>query len=179
MSLPTEALFYNKKDEIIAKQFVNVGWWLTAEKFADAVMELTWVRGCEYVSLYGVHIPKPLLMRPKDVAWQDWRDELVKSARPVITQWEDKNKDLREVLKVLYIEANRKYQEEQQMEKQKIREESDERNKPTSEEIETERKEDRLRQEESLRYLTEWLNNNGSNEYLSEVRLNIIKSLEE
>ena len=65
------------------------------------------------------------------------------------------------------------------MEKQKIREESDERNKPTSEEIETERKEDRLRQEESLRYLTEWLNNNGSNEYLSEVRLNIIKSLEE
>ncbi len=106
MSLPTHALFYNAADELIAKQFVNVGWWLAADTFVEAVMDLAWVRDAKYIILYGIRVEVALLEKPEDIHWKDWRDKQVASATPVIQQWSRDNADLREVLKKIYIEAN-------------------------------------------------------------------------
>lgn len=106
MSLPTYAQFYDESNEIIAKHFVNVGWWLTADNFIDTVVNLPWVRDAKYISLYGIRIECWVLEKPDDTPWPPWRDGLVAMLTPVIKQWERDNQDLREVLKRLYNATN-------------------------------------------------------------------------
>ena len=114
MSLPTYAYFYNKDDELIAKHFVNVGWWIDSENLMEALMSLPWIRDAKYFNLYSFRFDCDLFEPPKDVPWRPWRDEIVNSLKPIIKQWERDNADLRQVLKKIYLEQNNNLRPEEQ-----------------------------------------------------------------
>lgn len=105
MSLPTYAFFYDKEGEVIAKQFVNVGWWLTEEIFVEAIQGLPWVRDMEYLMLYGVKVPKEMI--PDDgIRNFDWT-KLKNYAELEIKRWDANNGPLRLELQRLYLEQNK------------------------------------------------------------------------
>lgn len=56
MSLPTYAVFYDKNGIEIARQFVNVGWWVDEDNFADAVLNLPVIYSAKTIQLYGITI---------------------------------------------------------------------------------------------------------------------------
>ena len=110
MSLPTYAIFFNKDDEEIAHQFVNVGWWVTEENWVDAVMSLPWVRGAEYASLYGIRIPKEVLLKKDEEGGMDYRTKhyfIKEYAKTEVAKWVREHGDLRAELKKIY-EAEQK-----------------------------------------------------------------------
>jgi len=110
MSLPTYAKFYNKDDNIIAKHFVNVGWWLDEENFSDAVMELPWIRDAEYCILYGITITKKFLIEPKTTDWKKYRESIIENTQNNLPEWNIENNDLKLAVREYYIECNKNEQ---------------------------------------------------------------------
>lgn len=73
MSLPSKALFFNKDNELIATQSINVGWWVSAEGLADIFMELAEVKDTVKVVMYGIEIPVNF-----DVKNESWKEQRIK-----------------------------------------------------------------------------------------------------
>lgn len=107
MSLPTYAIFFNKDDEVIAKHFVNVGWWMDADIFADAVLKLPWVNGTSYVELYGIRIDSEALPDyDKKKSWKEMRQSIIDTAPEVLKDF-NQDSELRVALRNIYKNQNK------------------------------------------------------------------------
>lgn len=57
MSLPTNAFYFDKDDNIIHTEFVNVGWYLDYQNWIKAVNELPIIENATFIQLYSVKFP--------------------------------------------------------------------------------------------------------------------------
>lgn len=63
MSMPTLAKFYNKNNEEIADQFINVGWYLNPVSLAEQLCHLARIKDCEYIIAYKYKFPSTIWAR--------------------------------------------------------------------------------------------------------------------
>lgn len=109
MSLPTYATYFNRRDRVIATQFVNVGWWLTEDAFIEACMDLPWVQNTSYIMLYGIKIPGAVIEKPKtSEGFKAWKNAIITGAYKTIPEWNRHNADLREAVQKIYNEQKDK-----------------------------------------------------------------------
>ena len=120
MSLPTYANYYNKAGERIAAVFVNVGWWLTAETFADVVCELPWIKPAKTIELYGIKIPSDIMIPPEEVEFEDWKAHIIENSNTLVQEWERRNLDLKEKMKQIFTEHQEKQKESEKEETHKV-----------------------------------------------------------
>lgn len=102
MSLPTYAFFHDDQDEVIARHFVNVGWWLTPENFAEAVMGLPVIAGTAWISLYGIRVEGELLGPVDGVpSWKEIREMIINAAPGLLKEF-NQDVELRKALQAVY-----------------------------------------------------------------------------
>ncbi len=65
MSLPSYAIYYDKDDNKIHREFVNVGWFLSEEIWLDCASTLPIIYGADHIELYGVQFPAKWLRNKK------------------------------------------------------------------------------------------------------------------
>lgn len=65
MSLPSYALYYNKQDEEIYREFVNIGWYVGEDKWLNCASTLPIIFNANTIQLYGVTFPASYLRNKK------------------------------------------------------------------------------------------------------------------
>jgi len=107
MSLPTYALFFDANGDVVAKQFVNVGWWVDADNFADAIMSLPNIKNATTVELYGVSIPTSLFYSNDSLdGWTKSRKRIADNIQSYLDEFNRVNVDIKDAIKTHYLKVN-------------------------------------------------------------------------
>ncbi len=104
MSLPTYAVFFDSDGNELGRQFVNVGWWVDADNFSDAVCGLAKINSAEYIELYDILIPTNILPQYDKPNWKECKEKLESDMDTYVSEFNVNNESIRNIVKQYYLD---------------------------------------------------------------------------